>query len=305
MARILVSGLVNLETTLAVDGFPIPYEPVRYPFFGVGATVSGVGFNVAKALSRLGHEVIFASLLADDAAGREARCELDRLGIDDRYVIDDLAATPRSVILYEPSGRRMIHVDLKDIQDRRYPAGRVQAALKGVDLAVVCNINFARAFLAEARSEGICIATDVHALASLDDDYNREWLESASILFASHEKIACEPGDWMKALMERFGPSLAVLGMGGSGALLAARDTGRCQAVAARSPRPVVSTIGAGDALFSCFVDGWVEGMEPGRALERAALYAGWKVGEKGAAEGLLTREELDRIVEDDRARRE
>ncbi len=32
MAQILVSGLINIETTLRVDGFPLPYAPVHYPF---------------------------------------------------------------------------------------------------------------------------------------------------------------------------------------------------------------------------------------------------------------------------------
>jgi len=54
VASILVSGLINLETTLRVEGFPVPYAPVRFPFFGVNGTVSGVGYNVAKALTTLG-----------------------------------------------------------------------------------------------------------------------------------------------------------------------------------------------------------------------------------------------------------
>ena len=39
--KILVSGLLNIETTVAVRGFPIDYYPVDYPFFGVK---SGVPF---------------------------------------------------------------------------------------------------------------------------------------------------------------------------------------------------------------------------------------------------------------------
>ena len=69
MSRIFVSGLINLEVTLRVDGFPILYSPVRYPFHGVRSSVSGVGFNVAKALSTLGDEVHFASMVGADFAG--------------------------------------------------------------------------------------------------------------------------------------------------------------------------------------------------------------------------------------------
>lgn len=67
---ILVSGLVNIETTVRVDGFPIPYLPVRYPFFGVRSTVSGVGYNVAKALSVLGSDVRLLALIGRDRGQR-------------------------------------------------------------------------------------------------------------------------------------------------------------------------------------------------------------------------------------------
>ena len=48
--RILVSGLLNIETTVAVRGFPINYYPIDYTFFGVQSNAAGVGYNIAKAL---------------------------------------------------------------------------------------------------------------------------------------------------------------------------------------------------------------------------------------------------------------
>ncbi len=296
MARVLVAGLINLETTLAVEGFPIPYEPVRYPFFGVAATISGVGFNVAKALSLLGHEVVFAGLVASDAAGREARAELEALGVSDRLLVDALPETPRSVILYEPSGRRMIHVDLKDIQDRRYPQELLEEALRGVDLVVACNINFARSFLAAAKRANIPIASDLHAISSIEDDYNRDWMQHADILFASHEKLPGGAASWLTTIRDRFATRIGVVGCGGNGAMLLERDQPSPVTRPARMPRPIVNTIGAGDALFSSFVDGILRGLPATSALERATLYAGWKIGEKGAAQGLLSAEKLDHL---------
>ena len=70
MSRILVSGLINIETTLQVEDFPIAYEPVRFPFFGIQCSVSGVGYNVAKALTVLGDGVCFLSMIGGDMAGR-------------------------------------------------------------------------------------------------------------------------------------------------------------------------------------------------------------------------------------------
>ena len=61
--KILVSGLLNIETTVAVRGFPINYYPIDYPFFGIDSNVSGVGFNIAKAMTALGDEVNLISCL--------------------------------------------------------------------------------------------------------------------------------------------------------------------------------------------------------------------------------------------------
>lgn len=65
--KIFVSGLLNIETTVAVRGFPIDYYPIDYPFFGIRSAVSGVGYNVAKALATLGDDVNLVSFLGDDA----------------------------------------------------------------------------------------------------------------------------------------------------------------------------------------------------------------------------------------------
>src|SRR5512133_1637268 len=121
MTAILVSGLINMETTLRIDGFPLVYSPVHYPFNGIRSSVSGVGYNLAKALTTLGDEVRFLSLIGDDLAGREVSQILKEEGIRGDYIQADLAETAQSVILYAPDGQRQIHVDLKDIQDREYP----------------------------------------------------------------------------------------------------------------------------------------------------------------------------------------
>ena len=69
--NILVSGLVNTETTAAVRGFPIPYYPIDYPFFGVNTAVSGVAYNIAKALKALGDEVRLSSIIGKDFAAHK------------------------------------------------------------------------------------------------------------------------------------------------------------------------------------------------------------------------------------------
>ena len=55
--NVLVSGLVNVETSVKVRKFPIEYYPIDYPFFGVESHIAGVAYNLAKALTTLGDDV--------------------------------------------------------------------------------------------------------------------------------------------------------------------------------------------------------------------------------------------------------
>lgn len=298
MSKILVSGLINLETTLRVDAFPIPYEPVRYPFFGVQSGASGVGYNVAAALTTLGHEVRFLSLIGRDAAGQMARMALAAAGISDADVLSQLDQTAQSVILYEPSGRRQIHVDLKDVQEQLYPPERFAAALAGCELAALGNVNFSRPFLAQARAAGVPIATDIHTIADLEDEYNRDFMAAASILFMSDEKLPCSPEEWARRLQNRYGTPLVVIGLGSAGALLALKEEGVMERITAVITRPVVNTIGAGDALFSAFLHGYSQTGDPYAALQQAVVFASYKIGESGAARGFLTAEALGILME-------
>ena len=293
---VLVSGLINIETTLKVDRFPIDYAPVRYPFFGVNSTVSGVGYNVAKALTTLGEAVRLVSMIGTDAAGTLARTALTADGIAGDHVLDLLDHTPQSVILYDDSGVRMINVDLKDIQDRAYPVEQFEGAIAGCSLAVLCNINFSRPFLAKTKAAGVTIATDVHTIGDLDDDYNRDFMAQADLLFMSDEHLPCSPEKWAQQAQDRYGNPIIVIGLGAAGALLAVKDDDFMERVAALKLRKVVNTIGAGDALFSAFVHSYRQEGDPYSAIKKATLFASYKIGEAGAAAGFLDRERLDRF---------
>jgi len=297
MSQVLVSGLINIETTLRVEGFPIGYSPVRYPFSGVNSTVSGVGYNVAKALHTLGDSVHLLAIVGRDFAANVVRQTMAAVGLTDQYVVAGVEQTAQSVILYDPSGRRQINVDLKNLQETAYPQDRFRQALEGCTLAALCNINFSRPFLHQARQAGIPIATDVHTISDLDDAYNRDFMEAADILFMSDESLPCPPEEWAQRVHARYNNEIIVIGLGHAGALLAVRSDRRVQHFPAVQTRPVVNTIGAGDALFSAFIHFYHKARDPYEALRKAIVFASWKIGASGAAEGFLTPEALDALI--------
>ena len=294
---ILVSGLINLETTLQIDAFPLPYYPVTYPFFGVRSTVSGVGYNIAKALTTLGDEVQFMSIIGDDMAGNMVLQALQTDGLPTDNVLPLIKETAQSIIIYDKTGQRQIHTDLKDIQQAAYPAERFVAALGECSLAVLCNINFSRPFLQMAKSMNIPIATDVHEIDDLNDDYNQDYMAAADILFMSGTSLPTTPRKWIEQVRDRFGTEIIVIGLGERGSLLSVRRNNIIEHVPAVQTRPVVNTIGAGDALFSAFIHFYNQSMDALAALQKATVFASYKIGERGAAEGFLTELELHELM--------
>lgn len=293
MSKILVSGLINVETTLEVDSFPIKYEPVKYPFFGINSSISGVGYNVAKALTVLGNKINFISIVGKDAFGAVIKKTLSSCKITPKYVIESMKNTPQSVIIFDKKGKRQINTDLKVIQNETYPEEKFDEAVNDVSIAVLCNINFSRPHLKKAKKAGKIIATDVHAVSNVNDKYNRDFMSCADILFLSDEKLRCAPQEFAKKVMNKFGNGIIVIGLGRKGALLCVKKDNFMQRIPAVKTRKVINTIGAGDALFSAFIHFYNKTKNPYLSIKKALIFASYKIGANGGAEGFLTEKEI------------
>ena len=218
------------------------------------------------------------------------------LNIRQDYIQTLLTETAQSVIIYDPSGKRQIHTDLKDLQKQAYPADAFLAAMQDCDLCALCNINYNRPFLEIAKNAGKTIATDVHAIQQIDDDYNQDYMAAADILFQSHENLSMPPEDWVRSLWQSYNTPIAVIGLGAEGAMLGIRSEGFIGRFPALQLRPIVNTIGAGDALFSAFLHSYQETGSPYLAIQKAIVFASYKIGTTGAAEGFLNAAELETI---------
>lgn len=294
---ILVSGLINIETTLRIPSFPLDYFPVTYPFFGISSSVSGVGYNIAKSLTIMGDKVRFLSIIGQDIAAQQVRTKLIEESIPWKYVLAQTEQTAQSVILYDPAGRRQIHTDLKDIQELAYPLDLFDSAVTDADLCVLCNINYSRPLLQRAKNANRTLATDVHAIASLEDEYNRDFMQAADILFMSDEKLPVAPEEWVKRIWDRYPAEIIVVGLGAQGALLGIRKDHALERIPAVRTRPVVNTIGAGDALFSSFLHCYNLSGNPYESLRKAAVFASYKIGVASASDGFLTAQQLEAMA--------
>ena len=296
MANILISGLINTETSVRVRRFPVEYYPIDYPFFGVNTAVSGVAYNLALALKTLGESITLTTMTGEDFSAAYIREELSSYGISTGEIRCVLQQTPASVVLYDETGRRQVYCDLKDIQEAAYDFR--EELVENADLVIACNINFNRPLLKLAKEKGKIIATDVHVLRDIYDGYNRAFMEAADILFLSDEGIEGDYRDFLGELAAVYEPEILVLGRGANGASVYIKAENRLYDLPAVNAGAVVNTVGAGDALFSSFLHWYLKGRHPVECLRYAQYFAAAKIRCSGASRGFVTEAELERLME-------
>lgn len=297
MSKIVVCGLINMETVAPIESFPIEYRPIDYKFFSVSSVPAGVGLNISLALTKLGDEVALCSLCGEDSSGKIVKSYLEDNGIDTRYILSKNKSTAQSVVLYDDNGRRYIICDLSDNQDLSYDEDVFAEALNNADVACLCNINFSANLVSVCKEKGVMIATDVHCLWDIHDEYNSRFMKAADILFLSNENIKGREEDFIRELSKEYPSKIIVVGMGDKGALLFDRDKDTICLVPAVYTRPVVNTVGAGDSLYSAFVHFYADTKDAIASLQKAVYFASYKIGENGASKGFLSEDELLSIM--------
>ena len=204
MSKVVVCGLVNMETTAPIDSFPLEYRPIDYKFFSVKSAPAGVGLNVSLALKKLGDEVSLCSFCGEDSAAKVIKSYLEDNGIDSSNILPRNKSTAQSVVLYDSKGKRYIICDLSDNQDISYDKSVFRSALCGADIACLCNINYSAELLSIAKEEGVLIATDVHCLSDVNDEYNARFMRCADILFLSNENIIGKEESFVKDILTLY-----------------------------------------------------------------------------------------------------
>ncbi|KPM51630.1 sugar kinase [Frankia sp. CcI49] len=277
---VVVAGVVNVQQTIPVEGFPVAYAPVRYLPHGLRLATSGVGLNVARALTGLGRPVRLATVVGRDGAGVLVRDALEQAGLAGAGVVGG-ECTAQSAVLVDRAGRRQISTDLKDLPLFPYPLEVFAGLLVGAQAAAVSTIGFARRLLPVAVEAGVPIAVDLQATPGLQDTYARDWVERATVVFCSQENLTVSPERFARDVFALGRAKVVVVGLGAAGCVRFLPGMSP-RAVPAVAPFGVRDTTGAGDALFAGFLHYWLRSGDPDDAIDRAVLVAGWTVGFPG-----------------------
>lgn len=199
--------------------------------------------------------------------------------------------------MYDNTGKREIYCDLKDYQDVNIELSMLKEQIEEADFIIACNSNFNRPVCEIAKEKGKRIATDVHVFSNPEDEYNRDFLAAAEVVFLSDEGVLTSPEELIKEIYRLYHNKIIVMGCGSKGALLFEAATETFTMIPAVTTRPVVSTSGAGDALFSTFLHFYGKGNSPAESLRKATYVASYKIGEKISSEGFLTEDELEKLM--------
>lgn len=294
MSKVLVTGIVNMEMTVKVAGFPIPYVPIEYSTNSIRSVVSGSGFNIAKAMQVLEDEVELLSIIGIDQAGRAVKAELLKSEIGIQYVESSMKTTPQSVVLVDGQHQTQIFCDLKDIQELKYNLKTYKKAIADKDLVVIGNSNFCRPFLQITKKEEKKIAVNVHAITTIDDKYNKEFMKYANILFIGDDYLDSDPYEFVKKVAATYHNEIIILGRGAKGAILYVKDENFIGEFPAVKTREIISTAGAGDALFSAFLHFYLKKQNPYMAIKSGILFASYMIGSVGSSKGFLAETQIE-----------
>lgn len=287
---IYVSGLLNFETILNVEKFPIQYFPIDYPFFGVTSSVSGTAFNISKALTTLGDKTLLSSHVGQDLLGRTIINEAKKCKIDVSNVKETLEQTPNTVVLVDRYRNVETYCDLKNVQELSNSFEEEKEAIESADLVVLCNSNFNRPLLKKAKELGKKVATDVHIIGTIYDEFNKEFLENSDIVFLSERGIKDKVyEDFLVDLYNAYHNEIIILGEGREGAMILIAKDRVVYHIDAITIRDIVNTVGSRDALFSAFNHFYLKGKDPLEALKLAEIFTSYKIGVSGSSEGFLS----------------
>jgi 2-dehydro-3-deoxygluconokinase len=280
MLRYSVPAGTRLETAAALD-----------------VTPGGAEANVAALLARLGRRAAWAGALPDTGLGRLAANHLRAAGVDlggvawrsggrmGTYYVE-YAAPPRAIqVIYDRAGSCAARMSAADAHWDTLLRTRL-LHLTGITPALSPGcLDLTRQAVTRARAAGVPISFDVNYRARLwgaqeAADALAPLICDVDLLFCSAGDaarlfgVSGEAGEVARALMERTRAKAVVVSRGEAGAV--AWD-GAALHTADALPVQMVDRLGAGDALATGVIHGWLggdlaHGLRCGVALAALAL---------------------------------
>ncbi|MDA4848243.1 carbohydrate kinase family protein [Hoeflea poritis] len=289
MARIIVLGGAHIDRRATIDGATVPgaSNPGRWR-----EEPGGGGFNAARSLARLGHEVAMVSVRGGDRAGEAVGTAMETVGVEDMAQVFLDRATPSYTAILENDGNLLVAVADMDLYDRfvyrQLSRKSIRQAIADANL-VLCDANLpagtigALAQMTGMNGKPLCaIAISPPKVERLEPAFG-----GLSMIFmnAAEAAVLCgqdtPPDKWPGKLRER-GIARGAISRG-EGPVLGFDGTDVFQITPPRI-ESVVDVTGAGDTLAAAAIHATLNGNAFRAALRYGVAAAGLAVQSADAA---------------------
>ena len=294
MGKFLVAGVTQIETIVRVDRIPVSYSPLTSVTDSIFTAVGGDAYNESLALKWLGDDVTFMSIVGRNQDLSIINPPDRKITLSTEYIIPQMRETPTEVVLYDKLRKQQIFEDIKDLRENVYDMSMVTPIAEACDMMVLANANFCRPFAKIAAQLKKPIAVNIRSYNPEKEKYNTDFLEPAKVLYFSDDTLAEDPYEFIDRMSATYGTEVIILGQGSEGLILFDKTKNLRVHYKTVKTNEVVNTIGAGNALFACFLHYYMETGDSVNAIKNALLFASYKIGYMGTSNGFMTTDQLD-----------
>lgn len=294
MSKFLVAGVTQIETIVRVDKIPVSYSPITSVNDSIFTAMGGDAYNESLALEWLGDEVTFMSIVGRNQDLSMINPPDRKITLSTEYIIPQMNETPTEVVLYDKERKQQIFEDIKDLRENVYDMSMVAPIAESCDMMVLANANFCRPFAKEAAARNKPIAVNIRSYNREKEKYNTDFLEPAKVLYFSDDNLGEDPYEFIDRMSATYGTEIIILGQGSEGLILFDKTKNLRVHYKTVKTNEVVNTIGAGNALFACFLHYYMETGDSVNAIKNALLFASYKIGYMGTSNGFMTTDQLE-----------
>jgi ribokinase len=295
MSKYVVAGFSQIETILGVDKLPLTSEQLVYLPNSIHSSIGGDAYNESLALTWLGDEVTFLSMVGRDQNMAIFNPPDRKVNVSTDYVLPLLDATPEAVIFFDKKRNEQIFEDSKNITDVSYDMSMVSPLIAEADIVMLSNANFCRPMIQAAKEQNKQIITKFHAFRREKEKYNTDFLGNSDIIFFADTYLDEDPYDFIKDIENKYNNDIIVLSLGRDGLIMFDKTTGTIAKYDSVATNQVLSTAGAGNALCACFAHRYAKTKDPVVSIKDALLFASYKIGFVGTSNGFMTDEQLEK----------
>lgn len=294
MGNFVVAGVTQWETIVKVRKIPIDYAELTNEKGSIYSSIGGDALNEALALKWLGNDVRYMSMIGRTQVPDLINTSQQKIRLNTDYVIPQMQELPNCVILYDEDRQQQIFEDPKDLRDNVYDMNLFTPMGSWADMVVLANANFCRPFAEAAAIHGKRVAVNIRYYSKEKEKYNEDFLRVASILYFSDDTLTEDPYDFIKMMSARYGTEIIILGQGSKGVILYDRNQDLVAHYNTVKTNEIVNTVGAGNAMFSCFLHYYQETGDSVNAIKNGLLFSSYKIGYMGTSNGFMTTDQME-----------